>query len=192
MSLFADVIEGKAKELEELKANIPVEVEAEIRRGAQAALSALEERIAAVESQVSLEREKVLYEATVEARRRVAEAYERALSELLKALYEEVERIRTSERYLKFLERSLSEALRYLPQGDVVIYASPRDRGAVEAIARRLGVSGMVAERDMRGGVVVSTKDGAVVVDMSLESLVANRVEELKSLVYRELHERQG
>lgn len=192
MSLFADVIEGKAKELEELRANLPVEVEAEIRKGAQAALSALEEQIATVEGQVSLEREKVLYEATVEARRRVAEAYERALAELLQALYEEVERIRASERYLKFLERSLAEAAKYVPQGELVIYASPKDRGAVEAIARRLGILGMVAERDMRGGVVVSAKDGSVVVDMSLESLVSNRLEELKNLIYRRLHERQG
>lgn len=48
-----------------------------------------------------------------------------------------------------------------------------------------MGITGLVSERDIKGGVVASSKDGSVVVDFSIETLVANLREELKHLLYK-------
>jgi Archaeal/vacuolar-type H+-ATPase subunit E len=44
----------------------------------------------------------------------------------------------------------------------------------------------MVAEKDIRGGVIVAARDGSVAVDYSLETLLANKLDDLKHLLYSE------
>ncbi|MEZ0319796.1 MAG: V-type ATP synthase subunit E [Pyrobaculum sp.] len=186
MSLFEELILKKIRELEELEKNLVVEVETKIRKEADVVLNKYSEQITKVESDVVLEREKMLYDAVVESRRALAETYENLLKDLIEAVFEEVDRLRGQERYIKFLRSLIENAVNYIQSKEMVIYASPKDRGVVESIARTLGLMGIVSERDIRGGVVVSTKDGSVVVDYSLESIIANKIEELKHLLYRE------
>ena len=186
MSLFEDLIRSKITELEELKKNLVIEIETRIRRDANASLNKFSEQITNVESEVALERERILYDAVVSSRKKLAETYELLLKDLVEALYEEVDRMRGSERYVKFLTRLVEDAVRYIQSSDVVIYASPKDRGVVEVIARNLGLTGLVSERDIKGGVIVTSRDGRIAVDYSIESIVNNKLEELKHLLYLE------
>lgn len=190
MSLFEDLINAKIKELEDLKKNLLIDVETKIRKEAEAVVNKSLERIATVESETLLEREKILYDAVVESRKMIAETYESLLQDLINSIYDEIERMRGSERYINFLSRLLENAVTYVQSKEVVIYASPKDRGVVETLARKLGLSGLIAERDMKGGVVVASKDGSIVVDYSIESIIANKVEEIKHLLYEMTYER--
>ncbi|ACB40875.1 V-type ATP synthase subunit E [Pyrobaculum neutrophilum] len=190
MSLFEDLINSKIRELEDLKRNLLVNIETNIRREADAALSKFSAQLANVESEATLERERIIYNAVVEARRKIAEVYDQMLKDLVNAVYEEVDKMRGAERYVKFLTSLLETAEKYVQTKDVVIYASPKDKGVVEAVARNLGLTGIVAEKDIRGGVVVTTRDGSITVDYSLESLIANKIEELKHLLYQMTYER--
>ena len=186
MSLFEELILTKVRELEELKKNLVVEVETKIRKEADVVLNKYSEQITNVESEVLLEKERMLDDAVVESRKTIAEIYENLLKDLVGSVLEEVDRLRGQERYINFLKSLIENAVNYVQSREVVIYASPKDRGVVETIARTLGLAGIVSEKDIRGGVVVSTKDGSVVVDYSLESIIANKIEELKHLLYKE------
>jgi V/A-type H+-transporting ATPase subunit E len=189
-SLFASLVSSKINELEELKKNIPVEIETRLKREAHAVLSKFSEKISSVESEVALERERLLFEALIRSREIVAETYEQMLRDLIEAVYSEIDKLRGSERYARLLARLLESSLKYVQSRDVVIYASPRDRGVVEAVARNMGITGIVAERDIRGGIIVASKDGSIMVDYSIETLLSNMMEDLKHLVYAEVHER--
>ncbi|AAL62931.1 conserved hypothetical protein [Pyrobaculum aerophilum str. IM2] len=184
MSLFEDLIRAKIAELEELKKNLLVDIETRIRREAYALLNKFTGQITSVESEVTLERERIIYEALVNSRRKIAETYENLLKDLIDAVYSEIDKIRGTERYVKFLTFLIQNAINYIQSRDVIIYTSPKDRGVVEAIARSLGITGLISERDMRVGVVVTSRDGSVTVDYSLETIVANKLEELKHLLY--------
>jgi V/A-type H+-transporting ATPase subunit E len=189
-SLFASLVSSKINELEELKKNIPVEIETRLKREAHAVLSKFSEKISSVESEVALERERLLFEALIRSREIVAETYEQMLRDLIEAVYSEIDKLRGSERYARLLARLLESSLKYVQSRDVVIYVSPRDRGVVEAVARNMGITGIVAERDIRGGIIVASKDGSIMVDYSIETLLSNMMEDLKHLVYAEVHER--
>ncbi|MCC6019802.1 MAG: V-type ATP synthase subunit E [Thermoproteaceae archaeon] len=189
-SLFASLVSSKINELEELKKNIPVEIETRLKREAHAVLSKFSEKISSVESEVALERERLLFEALIRSREVVAETYEQMLRDLIEAVYSEIDKLRGSERYARLLARLLESSLKYVQSRDVVIYVSPRDRGVVEAVARNMGITGIVAERDIRGGIIVASKDGSIMVDYSIETLLSNMMEDLKHLVYAEVHER--
>lgn len=184
MSLFEDLIRAKIAELEELKKNLPIDIETRIRRDASAMLNKFAEQITNVESEVVLERERIIYEALVSSRRKIAETYENLLKDLIDAVYGEIDKMRGMERYVKFLTSLIQNAIDYIQSKDVVIYTSPKDRGVVEAIARSLGITGLISERDIKGGVVVTSRDGSITVDYSLETIVANKLEELKHLLY--------
>jgi V/A-type H+-transporting ATPase subunit E len=97
-----------------------------------------------------------------------------------------VDKARGTERYIKFLTSLIENAVNYVQSRDVIIYTSPKDRGVVETVARSLGLTGMVAEKDIRGGVIVAARDGSVAVDYSLETLLANKLDDLKHLLYSE------
>jgi Archaeal/vacuolar-type H+-ATPase subunit E len=186
MSLFEDLINSKIRELEELKQNLLVDIESKIRKEADAALNKFSAQITNVESEVTLERERILYDAVVESRRKIAETYEQLLKDLIDAVYNEIDKMRGSESYIKFLTSLIENAIGYVQTKDLVIYTSPKDKGVVEAIARSLGITGIVTEKEMRGGVIVAAKDGSVSVDYSLETLIANKLDDLKHLLYSE------
>lgn len=186
MSLFEDLINSKIRELEELRQNLPLDIESKIRREVDAALSKFSAQITNVESEVTLEKERILYDAVVESRRKIAETYEQLLKDLIEAVYDEVDKARGTERYIKFLTSLIENAVNYVQSRDVIIYTSPKDRGVVETVARSLGLTGMVAEKDIRGGVIVVARDGSVAVDYSLETLLANKLDDLKHLLYSE------
>ncbi len=190
MSLFRELVNTKIRELEELKQNVVLDIETKLRREVESVLEKFSSQINDVESRVMLERERLLFDAVVESRRRVAEVYENLLSDLLNVVYGEIEKMRNSERYAKFLTSLIQDALGYVQSRDVVIYTSPKDRGIVEVIARDLGISALVAERDIKGGVIVASRDGSVSVNYSLEAIINNEIDKIKNIVYSATYER--
>jgi len=94
MSLFEDLINSKIRELEELRQNLPLDIESKIRREVDAVLSKFSAQITNVESEVTLEKERILYDAVVESRRKIAETYEQLLKDLIEAVYNEVDKAR--------------------------------------------------------------------------------------------------
>lgn len=190
MSLFKDIISSKIRELEEFKQSLLIDVETRLRREADTVLNKFSSHITEVESEVMLEKERLLFNAVIESRKKVAETYENILKDFQQSIYDTIEKIRGDERYIKFLSSLLQSSANYIQSRDVVIYVSPRDRGVVETLAKSQGLNALVKESDIRGGVIVASRDGAVVVDYSLETLIKNKIDELKHLLYLTTYER--
>lgn len=182
MSLFEDLINQHIKELEELKKKLHDQVQAKIKQRSYELLSKYSEEISNAQSQAILERERILYEALVESRRIVAEAYEEILNAMRRALFDYIDKNRTDERYIKFLEGALLKA-RELIGNDVVIQASPRDKNAIIVLMGKLGMRGDLMEKDIAGGIIASSRDSSVVMDATIDTLLETNVNEIKKVI---------
>ncbi|MCI4465418.1 MAG: V-type ATP synthase subunit E [Thermoproteus sp.] len=179
MSLFEDLVNQHIKELEALKQRLLSEVETKIKQRSYELLSKYSEEIGNVQSQVTLERERILYEALVESRRIISNTYEDLLKEIEKDIKDYIDKNRTNERYIKFLENVLLKAKEVIGE-DVLVYSSPKDRNTLTILMRKHGLRGEVVDRDMSGGLIASSRDGAIVLDMTLDTLLEANVDEIK------------
>lgn len=182
MSLFQDLINQRIKELEELKQKLHDQVRTKIKQKSYELLSKYSEEIDNAQSQVALEKERILYEALVEGRKMIAEAYEEVLNAVRRDLHDYIDKNRTDERYIKFLEKILLNA-KALIGDDVVVQASPRDKNAIMALMGKLGMKGEVLDKDVVGGLVVSSRDGSIVVDATIDTLFETNVNEIKKTI---------
>ncbi|MBP1448958.1 MAG: V-type ATP synthase subunit E [Thermoproteus sp.] len=186
MSLFSDLINRYIKELEDLKVRLNIEIEGRLRRKADEVLASYTEQITNIQSQITLERERILYESLVSSRRELANLLEQLLNDIIKNIYEYIDRNRTNERYIRFLENILIKVKEYIGS-EAVIYASPKDKNAVDILMRKVGIRGSVNEGDLKGGAIASSPDGSIKLDMSIESLIQSNLEELKRIIYSKL-----
>jgi V/A-type H+-transporting ATPase subunit E len=76
MSLFEDLINQHIRELEELKQKLLSDLETKIKQRSYELLSKYSEEISNAQSQVTLERERILYEALIENRKIISNTYE--------------------------------------------------------------------------------------------------------------------
>ncbi|MEL9990930.1 MAG: V-type ATP synthase subunit E [Thermoproteus sp.] len=182
MSLFQDLINQHIKELEELKQKLYDDIQNKIKQKSYELLSRYSEEISNVQSQVTLERERILYEALVESRKKTANIYEVILNQVKKDIYDFIDNNRTSDRYIRFLENILIKAKEVIGD-DLLVYSSPKDKNTIAILMRKLGLKGEVAERDIIGGLIASSRDGSVKLDMSIESLIESNIDELKRAV---------
>lgn len=182
MSLFGDLINQHIKELEELKQKLYDQVQTRIKQKSYELLSKYSEEISNTQSQVTLERERILYEALVESRKIIATTYEEILNEIKKDIYSYIDKNRTDEKYIKFLENALLRAKELIGE-ELVVQASPKDKNAVAALMRKLGLRGDVLDKDISGGLIASSRDGSVVVDLTVDSLFETNLNEIKRTI---------
>ncbi|MGC8582316.1 MAG: V-type ATP synthase subunit E [Thermoproteus sp.] len=182
MSLFEDLINQHIRELEELKQKLLSDLETKIKQRSYELLSKYSEEISNAQSQVTLERERILYEALIENRKIISNTYEDILKEIKKDITDYIDKNRTNEKYIKFLENALLKAREIIGE-DMIVYSSPKDRNTLTILMRKHGLKGEVVDRDMSGGLVASSRDGAIVLDMTLDTLLETNVEEIKKAV---------
>ncbi|MEZ0247964.1 MAG: V-type ATP synthase subunit E [Thermoproteus sp.] len=182
MSLFQDLINQHIKELEELKQKLYDDVQNKIKQKSYELLSKYSEEISNIQSQVTLERERILYETLVESRKKTADIYEAILNQVKKDIYDYINNNRTNDRYIRFLENILIKAKEVIGD-DLVVYSSPKDKNTATVLMRKLGLRGEVADRDIVGGLIASSRDGSITLDMSIESLIESNVDELKRTI---------
>lgn len=183
MSFFQDLVNQHIKELEDFKRKIIDDLENSIRQRSYTILTKYSEQIASAQSQMTLERERLLYEALVESRKKVAETYNEVVEKVKTEIYRYIDNNRTNERYIKFIETSLVKA-REIVGDNMVVYVSAKDKNAVTALMRKLNIRGEVEEKDILGGLIASSRDGSITLDMSIESLINSNIEEIKRVIY--------
>lgn len=102
MSLFEDLIKLKIRELEELKGNLLTEIETRIRKETDLALNKFLDQISKVESEVFLEKERIIYDAVIQSRKEIAEIYEQILDDFINSLFDEIDKLRGVRDILNF------------------------------------------------------------------------------------------
>ncbi len=184
--------------LEELRKSLVQEAKAEAKRITSAAEKDAWQKLAEARAEaariVSQAREKAGREAAAEknerasaaqlrARKTLSEAQNRVLGQGLQKIWKEFSALpeRKAE-YEKLLKRLISHAEREIGKGAVVA-VNARDQG----LARKFSKNTSKQAAQISGGAVVSSADGTISVDSSLESVFGQNEDELRKLVYTEI-----
>ncbi|MDP7974754.1 MAG: V-type ATP synthase subunit E [Thermoprotei archaeon] len=107
--------------------------------------------------------------AKMSAQDEVLAAREEVRKQLEQRVRQELLRFPTSPRYPVYVRKSLLMASGALGQAGLLVMCRKEDARLVESLCRELGLGADLELVDIAGGVVVSKKDGAATVNLSLE-----------------------
>lgn len=124
--------------------------------------------------------------ARLEAKRILTEAKEDMIREVLNDFFALLKSVRKQPSYKEFLRKIVSKATEELKAqaGDVIVYCTKEDKALLPDTKAKV-----VPTLDSFGGAIVESADGAIRVDLTLESLFENKRDELRSLIYKKLFE---
>ena len=183
--------------IEKLKVSLLAEAREEAQQIVQTAQSHIdgmvkEERAknAAMKTRAEKEVEKTLEDqrneriawARLEAKRINAEAREDALNNVLEEFFDSLAKSRKSQEYRKFLKKAVPAAAADLG-GKVTIHVVKGDRASIPKIKD----AKVVEDLDGLGGALVESEDGRIRVDLTLETLVDTRRDEIRSKIAKKL-----
>lgn len=146
---------------------------------------------ASLEKEAEAEVEKILKEernerlawARLEAKRVVAEAREDAIGNAIEDIFSSLKEIRSSKEYKAFVSKKVSEAVNELG-GKLTIHVVKADKNLLPKLPKGCVV---VADLDALGGAVIETEDGKMRVDLTLETVIELRRDELRKKISAEL-----
>ena len=180
-----EIARREIEKAEKFRQDLRLWAEAQIRSVLDEVLSEARELIVRAEAEATLEREKYLYEALLEVRRAEAEAIEQVLRdavETVKARFAELARGGA----LDGLVKSAVARAREVIGESAVATAHPSLVNMLEARAREVGLRLEAVNADESVyGVVLRSPDGSVVVNYTVDEVVATRWEDIKQRVAR-------
>ena len=118
-----------------------------------------------------VERNRQTYLTREEVKTAITREKERLFSEAFALAMDGLTGIRSSPGYQDIFSRLVRDAAGEIPEPDSVIHIDPRDRDVCREILETAGLNGSIAEDiETRGGARVTTRDGRITVDNTLES----------------------
>jgi V/A-type H+-transporting ATPase subunit E len=119
----------------------------------------------------ALERNKSLYVANSDARKRIGSLKHELFDEAFARARERLASVRESGNYEDSFRRMAGEAVLALGESEAVLHVDKRDADLCRKVADGLGVRcEILADLSCMGGLIASTKDGKVVVYNTIES----------------------
>lgn len=178
--------EGEVKALldEELKRSLEVLEVAE-----REAMMEVEKITEAKDRQAEVIRRRAIGSAEMAVRNRALEFIEEAVKNVFQRVFEELEKITSTDGYRRALKRFIEEGVDAIPSRELVVLSNERDhkllKGLIEEVSKERDVKMMLGSDGIKctGGVQVRTPDGVVLYDNTFEG----RLERLKSLLRRDL-----
>ncbi|MBI4399555.1 hypothetical protein HY570_02290 [Candidatus Micrarchaeota archaeon] len=128
------------------------------------------------------ERERVS-SARLKAKMIMAEAKESVIKELMDQLFEKMKEYRESSEYKTTLARLVDEGLGQI-SGKVVVYANKEDASLVKKLLGKKKAELSEEPIQCIGGVVVTSEDGKVRINNTLEAKFEERKEEVRKSIY--------
>lgn len=120
--------------------------------------------------------------AELKGKRLIAEAMDRKMQEAMEKVWQEFAKTPKSGGYEKILRTLISDAEKELGAKSVV-HVNAQDA----KLARKISKNVAAKPADMTGGAVVTTADGRISIDNSLESIFEQRREEAKKVIFSEM-----
>jgi len=118
-----------------------------------------------------VERNRQTYLTREEVKTAITREKERLFSEAFALAMDGLTGIRSSPGYQDIFSRLVRDAAGEIPEPDPVIHIDPRDRDVCREILETAGLNGSIAEDiETLGGARVTTRDGRITVDNTLES----------------------
>ncbi len=118
--------------------------------------------------------------ARLEVKRILAEAREDAINNTLEDFFSQLKSARSSKEYKQFLKTSIRGAVNDLGGQKLIVHVVKGDAKLVEKIPN----ARIIEDLQGFGGVIVETTDGKMRVNMTLETLVESRKDELRKRIY--------
>lgn len=129
-------------------------------------------------------RERVAW-ARLEGRRILSEAKEDAIKGVLEEMHGMLSQLKKSADYATFMKNAVIQAADELGNGDdLVLHLTKGDRKFVTKFKGRV-----VEDLDSAGGLIVEKDDGMVRVDLTLESILENKKDDIRKRIYEKLFE---
>ncbi|NYZ76920.1 hypothetical protein H0O02_01235 [Candidatus Micrarchaeota archaeon] len=147
---------------------------------------------AALKSEAEKEVSKLLAEqrnerlawARLEAKRVTSEAREDAINNAIEDIFSSLKEIKKSKEYRDFLSRGVSDAVKELSPAQLRVHVASEDKNLLPKLPADCKVH---ADLDALGGAIIETQDGKMRVDMTLETLLEHRRDDVRKLISAEL-----
>ena len=161
----------------------------EIKQSAEAKAEAIKASyLETAEKSAEIERNKLIYSVKAENKMRIIKEKDAVIQRAFFDAKKSLDSFRDDASYKENFKKMLQEAVRELQEEKVRLYVDTRDEALGKQVLNELGKnSEIVADLTSAGGLVVSTKDGKVVVSNTIESRLHNARELLKREIFSTL-----
>ena len=149
-------------------------------------------KIASLKKKAEKEAEKLLAEqrnerlawARLEAKRVVSEAREDAINSAIDDIFSSLKELKKSREYKNFMSKSISAAVKELGGTRLTVHVGKGDKKLLPKLPKTCRVA---TDLDALGGAVIETSDGKMKIDLTLETLIELRRDELRKMISDEL-----
>jgi len=148
-------------------------------------------KLTTLEKQAEEEIEKILKEqrnerlawARLEAKRVISEAREDAINNAIDAIFSSLKELRKSKEYKAFVSKNVSAAVKELG-GKLTVHVVKADKNLLPKLPKGCKA---VADLDALGGAIIETQDGKMRIDLTLETVMELKRDELRKKISAEL-----
>ncbi|PLC68784.1 ATPase [Vulcanisaeta sp. EB80] len=182
--LINGIVNRLSSEIEEWSNNLRLKAEAELMDGVKAVIDKYADTLENIEKEINMDREYRLYNETMNAKRERLSVIESAYAEVVSKVRERLSSMRGTNDYKKFLRNSILWATSIIESKQLVITASKADEDMVNEIISELNLDATVntTDKDLLG-VIVSSSDGSIKVDATLDSRLSLMEHQIKTLL---------
>jgi len=182
--LINGIVNRLSSEIEEWSNNLRLRAEAELMDGVKAVIDKYADTLENIEKEINMDREYRLYNETMNAKRERLSVIESAYVEVVSKVRERLSSMRGTNDYKKFLRNSILWATSIIESKQLVITASKADEDMVNEIISELNLDAAVntTDKDLLG-VIVSSSDGSIKVDATLDSRLSLMEHQIKTLL---------
>jgi V/A-type H+-transporting ATPase subunit E len=182
--LINGIVNRLSSEIEEWSNNLRLRAEAELMDGVKAVIDKYADTLENIEKEINMDREYRLYNETMNAKRERLSVIESAYAEVVSKVRERLSSMRGTNDYKKFLRNSILWATSIIESKQLVITASKADEDMVNEIISELNLDAAVntTDKDLLG-VIVSSSDGSIKVDATLDSRLSLMEHQIKTLL---------
>ncbi|MGC9152865.1 MAG: V-type ATP synthase subunit E [Vulcanisaeta sp.] len=182
--LINGVIERLTNEINEWSNNVRLRAEAELFDSVKSIIDKYSGTLENIDKELNMEREYKLYDETMKAKRERLSIIDNAYAEVIEKIKEKISSMRGTDDYRKFLRNSILWALSIIGSNDIVITASKSDKDVVKSIITELNINATInTTKENLLGVIVSSSDGSIKVDATLDSRLRLMEHQIKSLL---------
>nr|KJR71463.1 MAG: ATPase [Vulcanisaeta sp. AZ3] len=182
--LINGVITRLTNEINEWSNNLRLRAEAELLDSAKNVMDKYAATLENIDNELNMEKEYKLYNEMMKIKREKLDAVEKAYAEVVRRIKERIGSMKGTDDYKKFLKKSILWATSIVGSRELTVTVNEKDKNIVEEIISELGLNAVINTTDKELlGVLVSSADGSIRVDATLESRLNLMEHQIKSLL---------
>ncbi len=182
--LINGIITRLENEINEWSNNVRLRAEAELLDGARAVVDKYSSVLENIDKELNMEKEYRLYDEMMKTKKEKLSIIEEAYAEVVRRIRERIKSMKGTDDYKKFLRSSILWASAIIGSKELVIIANESDKRIIEELISELGLDATVnTTKDDLLGVIISSLDGSVKIDATLDSRLRLMEHQIKTLL---------